>query len=98
MDELKNHLDGLMDLGLHYDDQKTQDFLVWYETGSLAEVSKIETLMRTIRLERENLLLVEQLLVRTRWVIEIDRLRMPPKSRQRRLRDRYCSPKINGGC
>lgn len=63
--ELENtrQINLLMDLAIHHNDHITQDFLRWFETEQLEEVSTMETLSRTIRRASGNLLLVEQFLV-----------------------------------
>jgi ferritin len=63
--EIENtrQINSLMDLADQYNDHITQDFLRWFETEQLEEVSTMETLVRTIRRAGDNLLLVEQFLV-----------------------------------
>lgn len=63
--EIENtrQINSLMDLAVQYNDHITQDFLRWFETEQLEEVSTMETLVRTIRRAGDNLLQVEQFLV-----------------------------------
>lgn len=61
--ENTNQINSLMDLAIQHNDHITQDFLRWFETEQLEEVSTMETLLRTIRRAGENLLLVEQFLI-----------------------------------
>jgi ferritin len=61
--ENTHQINTLMDLAVQYNDHITQDFLRWFETEQLEEVSTMETLVRTIRRAGDNLLLVEQFLV-----------------------------------
>jgi len=63
--ELENtrQINKLMDLAIQHNDHIAQDFLRWFVTEQLEEVSTMETLLRTIRRAGDNLLLVEQFLV-----------------------------------
>lgn len=61
--ENTQQINTLMDLAIDHNDHITQDFLRWFETEQLEEVSTMETLLRTIRRANDNLLLVEQFLV-----------------------------------
>ncbi|MGW8143727.1 MAG: ferritin [Anaerolineales bacterium] len=61
--ENTNQINRLMDLAVKENDHITQDFLRWFETEQLEEVSTMETLLNTIRRASDNLLLVEQFLV-----------------------------------
>jgi ferritin len=61
--ENTNQINRLMDLAVKDNDHITQDFLRWFETEQLEEVSTMETLLNTIRRASDNLLLVEQFLV-----------------------------------
>lgn len=61
--ENTNQINALMDLATQQNDHITQEFLRWFETEQLEEVSTMETLLRTIRRSKDNLLLVEQFLV-----------------------------------
>jgi len=61
--ENTDQINKLMDLALQHNDHITQDFLRWFETEQLEEVSTMKTLLATIRRANDNLLLVEQFLV-----------------------------------
>jgi ferritin len=63
--ELKNtqEINKLMDLSIKQNDHITQDFLRWFESEQLEEVSTMDKLLKTIQRADNNLLLVEQFLV-----------------------------------
>ncbi len=61
--ENTHQINSLMDLAIQHNDHITQDFMRWFETEQLEEVSTMETLLRTLRRAGDNLLLVEQFLV-----------------------------------
>jgi ferritin len=61
--ENTDQINKLMDLAFHHNDHITQDFLRWFETEQLEEVSTMKTMLATIRRANDNFLLVEQFLV-----------------------------------
>ena len=63
--EMENtrQINKLMDLSIEKNDHITQDFLRWFETEQLEEVSTMQTLQKTIQRANGSLLLVEEFLV-----------------------------------
>lgn len=63
--EVTKQINGLMDLAIKENDHIAQDFLRWFVTEQLEEVSTMDELLSVIRRAGENqLLLVEEFLVR----------------------------------
>ena len=63
--EVTDQINHLMDMAIEQNDHIAQDFLRWFETEQLEEVSTMETLLKTIRRAGDNLLWVEDFLART---------------------------------
>ncbi len=63
--ELENtqEINSLMDLSITQNDHITQDFLRWFESEQLEEVSTMDKLLITVQRAGNNLLLVEEFLV-----------------------------------
>lgn len=62
--EVTNQVNKLMDLAIEQNDHIAQDFLRWFVNEQLEEVSTMQTLLRTVQRAGDNLLLVEDFLVR----------------------------------
>ncbi len=63
--EVTRQINALMDLAIKQNDHIAQDFLRWFVTEQLEEVSTMETLLRVVKRAGENLLWVEDFLART---------------------------------
>jgi ferritin len=63
--EVTRQINALMDLAIQQKDHIAQDFLRWFVTEQLEEVSTMDTLLRVVRRAGENLLWVEDFLART---------------------------------
>lgn len=64
------HINNLMDLAIKQNDHIAQDFLRWFVTEQLEEVSTMETLLNVVRRAGGNLLWVEDFLARNPIVDE----------------------------
>jgi ferritin len=62
--EVTRQINSLMDLAIEQKDHIAQEFLRWFVNEQLEEVSTMETLLKTVRRAGQNLLLVEDFLVR----------------------------------
>ncbi len=63
--EVTDQINALMNMAIDEKDHIAQDFLRWFVTEQLEEVSTMETLLRTVRRAGGNLLWVEDFLART---------------------------------
>lgn len=63
--EVTEQINALMNLAIEQRDHGAQDFLRWFVTEQIEEVSTMETLLNTIRRAGDNLLWVEDFLART---------------------------------
>jgi len=62
--EVTRQINALMDLAIAQKDHIAQDFLRWFVTEQLEEVSTMETLLKVLGFAGDNLLLVEEYLAR----------------------------------
>jgi ferritin len=62
--EVTRQINNLMDIAVKDNDYIAQDFLRWFVTEQLEEISTMNTLLRTIQRAGENILLVEDFLMR----------------------------------
>ncbi len=62
--EVTRQINGLMSLAIEQKDYIAQDFLRWFVTEQLEEVSTMETLLRVVNRAGDNLLWVEDFLAR----------------------------------
>ncbi len=62
--EVTRQINGLMSLAIEQKDYIAQDFLRWFVTEQLEEVSTMETLLRVVGRAGDNLLWVEDFLAR----------------------------------
>lgn len=69
-EEVTNQINGLMDMSISQNDHIAQDFLRWFVTEQLEEVSTMETLLNVIRRAETNILWVEDYLARNPIVDE----------------------------
>ncbi len=58
------HINALMDLAIKENDHIAQDFLRWFVTEQLEEVSTMDTLLSVVRRAGDNMLWVEDFLAR----------------------------------
>jgi ferritin len=63
--KVTQQINDLMNLAIRQDDYVAQNFLRWFVTEQLEEVSTMETLLKTVQRAGENLLWVEDFLART---------------------------------
>lgn len=63
--EVTSQINELMDLATRENDHIAQEFLRWFETEQLEEVSTMEKLLNTVERAGENMLWVEDFLART---------------------------------
>jgi len=63
--EVTDQINNLMDMAIEENDHIAEDFLRWFVTEQLEEVSTMETMLKTIRRAGDNLLWVEDFLART---------------------------------
>lgn len=63
--EVTNQINALMDLAVEQKDHIAQDFLRWFVTEQLEEISTMSTLLSVIRRAGDNPLWVEDFLART---------------------------------
>lgn len=63
-EEVTNQINGLMDMAISQNDHIAQDFLRWFVTEQLEEVSTMNTLLNVIRRAETNILWVEDYLAR----------------------------------
>jgi ferritin len=63
--EVTSQIHPLMDMAIEQTDHISQDFLRWFVTEQLEEISIMATLLKTIRRAGDNLLWVEDFLART---------------------------------
>ncbi len=68
--EVTEQINNLMDLAQRQNDHIAQDFLRWFVTEQLEEVSTMSTLLNVVRRAGENLLWVEDFLARGSLVQE----------------------------
>ena len=68
--EVTDQINALMALAIKQDDHIAQDFLRWFVTEQLEEVSTMETLVAIVRRSRENLLFADDYLSRNPIVEE----------------------------
>jgi ferritin len=68
--EVTNQINALMDLAIKQNDHIAQDFLRWFVTEQLEEVSTMDTLLKVIERAGTNLLWVEDFLARSPIVPE----------------------------
>jgi len=62
--EVTKQINGLMDLAIKQDDHIAQDFLRWFVTEQLEEVSTMDTLLTIVRRSKDNLLFADDYLSR----------------------------------
>ncbi len=62
--EVTRQINNLMDIAMQEKDYIAQDFLRWFVTEQLEEISTMSTLLRTVQRTGGNLLLVEDFLAR----------------------------------
>lgn len=62
--EVTKQINALMDLAIKENDHIAQDFLRWFVTEQLEEVSTMETLLNVVRRAKDNILWVEDYLAR----------------------------------
>lgn len=62
--EVTRQINSLMDLAIEQRDHIAQEFLRWFVNEQLEEVSTMNTLLKTVQRAGDNLLLVEDFLVR----------------------------------
>ncbi len=62
--EVTKQINGLMDLAIKQNDHIAQDFLRWFVTEQLEEVSTMETLLKVVERAGANVLWVEDFLAR----------------------------------
>ena len=62
--EVTKQINGLMDLAIKQNDYIAQDFLRWFVTEQLEEVSTMETLLKVVERAGANVLWVEDFLAR----------------------------------
>ena len=68
--EVTNQINALMDLAIEQNDHIAQDFLRWFVSEQLEEVSTMDTLLQVITRAGDNMLWVEDYLARTPIVAE----------------------------
>ena len=68
--DVTRQINALMDLAIEQNDHIAQDFLRWFVTEQLEEVSTMDTLLRVIDRAADNVLWVEDYLARTPIVAE----------------------------
>ena len=68
--EVTNQINALMDLAISQNDHIAQDFLRWFVSEQLEEVSTMDTLLHVIDRAGDNMLWVEDYLARTPIVAE----------------------------
>jgi ferritin len=68
--EVTNQINALMDLAIEQNDHIAQDFLRWFVSEQLEEVSTMDTLLQVIARAGDNMLWVEDYLARTPIVAE----------------------------
>ena len=68
--EVTEQINALMDLAIKQDDHIAQDFLRWFVTEQLEEVSTMETLVAIVRRSKDNLLFADDYLSRNPIVEE----------------------------
>lgn len=62
--EVTRQINGLMDMAISQNDHIAQDFLRWFVTEQLEEVSTMSTLLNVVRRAGDNILWVEDYLAR----------------------------------
>jgi len=62
--EVTRQINALMDLAIHNNDHISQDFLRWFVTEQLEEISTIERLLSIVRRSKDNLLFADDYLAR----------------------------------
>jgi ferritin len=68
--EVTKQINALMDMAIKENDHIAQDFLRWFVTEQLEEVSTMETLLNVVRRAKDNILWVEDYLARNPIVNE----------------------------
>lgn len=68
--DVTNQINALMDLAIEQNDHIAQDFLRWFVSEQLEEVSTMDTLLQVIARAGDNMLWVEDYLARTPIVTE----------------------------
>ncbi|HZD55751.1 MAG TPA: ferritin [Anaerolineales bacterium] len=68
--EVTKQINALMDMAIKENDHIAQDFLRWFVTEQLEEVSTMETLLNVVRRAKDNILWVEDYLARNPIVPE----------------------------
>lgn len=68
--DVTNQINALMDLAIEQNDHIAQDFLRWFVSEQLEEVSTMDTLLQVIARAGDNMLWVEDYLARTPIVAE----------------------------
>lgn len=68
--EVTKQINTLMDMAISENDHIAQDFLRWFVTEQLEEVSTMETLLNVVRRAKDNILWVEDYLARNPIVSE----------------------------
>jgi ferritin len=62
--EVTRQINGLMDLAIQQKDHIAQDFLRWFVTEQLEEISTMERLLSIVRRSKDNMLFVDDYLSR----------------------------------
>jgi ferritin len=62
--EVTRQINALMDLAVHNNDHISQDFLRWFVTEQLEEISTMERLLSIVRRSKDNLLFADDYLAR----------------------------------
>ncbi len=62
--EVTRQINNLMDIAIQQKDHISQEFLRWFVNEQLEEISTMNTLLKTVQRAGDNLLLVEDFLVR----------------------------------
>ena len=68
--EVTKQINSLMDLAIQQDDHIAQDFLRWFVTEQLEEVSTMDTLLAILRRTKDNLLFADDYLARNPIVVQ----------------------------
>lgn len=69
--EVTKQINGLMDMAISQNDHIAQDFLRWFVTEQLEEVSTMDTLLNVVRRAGSNILWVEDYLARNPIVDQV---------------------------
>ena len=68
--EVTSQINNLMDIAIEQNDHISQDFLRWFVTEQLEEISTMERLLNIVRRAKDNILWVEDFLARNPIVPE----------------------------